>query len=199
MLSLFGATTFRDTFERENTSQDMERYLAEAFTPDQQAAEIADSAGAVLLAEHIGESGDVELVGYAHLVPGDAPGRPCGGLPHWNFKRLYVARAWHGRRVAQGLMDAAIDAARARGAQTLWLGVWERNPRAVAFYARYGFARVGEHTFVLGETRRRTGYSRVPSRKARRATLQSFSRAAAAAEVLRQSAFLTARVRESFV
>lgn len=47
-------------------------------------------------------------------------------------------------------MDAALDAARARGAQTFWLGVWERNPRAVAFYAKYGFVRVGEHTFALG-------------------------------------------------
>ena len=149
VLSLFGATTFRDTFERENTSQDMERYLAEAFTPDQQATEIADSAGAVLLAEHISESGDAQLVGYAHLVSGDAPEGVRGAAP-LELKRLYVARAWHGRRVAQGLMDAAIDAARARGAQTLWLGVWERNPRAVAFYAKYGFARVGEHTFVLG-------------------------------------------------
>ena len=54
------------------------------------------------------------------------------------------------RGVAPALMDAALDAARARGAQTLWLGVWERNPRAVAFYAKYGFVRVGEHTFVLG-------------------------------------------------
>lgn len=149
MLSLFGAITFRDTFERDNTSQDMERYLAEAFTPDQQATEIADSAGAVLLAEHISESGDAELVGYAHLVSGDAPEGVRGAAP-LELKRLYVARAWHGRRVAQGLMDAAIDAARARGAHTLWLGVWERNPRAVAFYAKYGFVRVGEHTFVLG-------------------------------------------------
>ena len=66
------------------------------------------------------------------------------------LKRLYVARAWHGQGVAQALMDAALDTARARGAQTLWLGVWERNPRAVAFYAKYGFVRVGEHTFVLG-------------------------------------------------
>ena len=48
-------------------------------------------------------------------------------------------------------MNAAIDAARARGAQTLWLGVWERNPRAVAFYEKYGFTRVGEHTFMLGD------------------------------------------------
>jgi ribosomal protein S18 acetylase RimI-like enzyme len=47
-------------------------------------------------------------------------------------------------------MDAALDAARARGAQTMWLGVWERNPRAVAFYSKYGFTRVGEHTFMLG-------------------------------------------------
>jgi diamine N-acetyltransferase len=149
VLSVFGATTFRETFEQENTSADMEQYLAEAFTPDQQASEIADSAGAVLLAEHISDSGDAELVGYAHLVSGEAPEGVRGAAP-LELKRLYVARAWHGRRVAQGLMEALIDTARARGAQTIWLGVWERNPRAVAFYAKYGFTRVGEHTFVLG-------------------------------------------------
>ena len=66
------------------------------------------------------------------------------------LKRLYVARAWHGQGVAQALMEAALDAARARGAATLWLGVWERNPRAAAFYRKYGFERVGEHTFMLG-------------------------------------------------
>ena len=55
-----------------------------------------------------------------------------------------------GRGVAHALMGAALDAARARGAKTLWLGVWERNQRAVAFYGKYGFSRVGEHTFVLG-------------------------------------------------
>jgi ribosomal protein S18 acetylase RimI-like enzyme len=62
-----------------------------------------------------------------------------------------VARVWHGRGVAQALMDAVLDGARARGGRTLWLGVWERNPRAVAFYQRYGFHRVGEHTFRLGD------------------------------------------------
>lgn len=148
-LSRLGVTTFRETFEGENTPEDMARYLAEAFTPERQAAEIADPAGTVLLAEYIGESSDAEVVGYAHLVSGQVPGAVRGPAP-LELRRLYVARAWHGRRVAQTLMDAAIDAARARGAQTLWLGVWERNPRAVAFYAKYGFARVGEHTFALG-------------------------------------------------
>jgi ribosomal protein S18 acetylase RimI-like enzyme len=149
-LSRLGATTFRETFELENTPEDMERYLAEAFTPEQQAAQIADSESMMLLAEYRDDSGgDPELVGYAHLVFGAAPEGVDGPAP-LELKRLYVQRAWHGRRVAQALMDASIDAARARGAQTLWLGVWERNARAVAFYTKYGFVRVGEHAFVLG-------------------------------------------------
>lgn len=127
----------------------MARYLADAFTPEQQAAQIADPASVVLLAEHTRETGETELVGYAHFQEGPAPAAVTGPAP-WELKRLYVVRAWHGRRVAQSLMDETIAAARAHGAQTLWLGVWERNPRAVAFYAKYGFARVGEHTFLLG-------------------------------------------------
>jgi ribosomal protein S18 acetylase RimI-like enzyme len=83
------------------------------------------------------------------LLAGTPPAAVGGPAP-LELKRLYVARAWHGRGVAQALMNAALDAARARSAGTLWLGVWERNPRAVRFYEKYGFARVGEHTFVLG-------------------------------------------------
>ena len=147
-LSEFGAATFRDTFEGDNTPADMARYLSEAFTPERQADEIADAGGTVLLAESDRAGGD-ELVGYVHLVSGPAPTAVQGRRP-LELKRLYVARAWHGRGVAQVLMDAALDAARARSAETLWLGVWERNPRAVAFYQKYGFTRVGEHTFVLG-------------------------------------------------
>jgi len=147
-LSRVGAATFRDTFEGTNTPEDMARYLADAFTPERQAVEIADPAGTVLLAEHHGEAGP-ELIGYAHLVSGPVPAAVRGAAP-LELKRLYVTRACQGKGVAQALMDAALEAARARGAQTLWLGVWERNPRAVAFYAKYGFVRVGQHTFVLG-------------------------------------------------
>jgi len=148
-LSRLGAATFRDTFEDSNAPDDMARYVAEAFTPEQQAAEIADPSSIVLVAEHLTGDGGSELIGYAHLVAGEAPGAVRGPAP-MELKRMYVARAWHGQRVAQALMDAGIFAASQRGVETLWLGVWERNPRAVAFYAKYGFARVGEHTFVLG-------------------------------------------------
>jgi diamine N-acetyltransferase len=148
-LSRLAATTFRDTFAAENAPENMERYLAEAFTPEQQAAEIADPHCTILLAEHELSSGNVELVGYAHLASESTPEAVAGPAP-LELKRLYVARAWHGRGVAQALMNAVLDAARARGAKTLWLGVWERNARAVAFYEKYGFTRVGQHSFVLG-------------------------------------------------
>ncbi len=150
-LSRVAADTFRETFAHENAPEDMARYVAAAFTPQRQAAEIADPAGIVLVAEsRDGDAADARLVGYAHLVSGPAPAAVQGPAP-LELRRLYVARARHGQGVAQALMDAALDAARARGARTLWLGVWERNPRAVAFYARYGFVRVGEHTFLLGD------------------------------------------------
>lgn len=148
-LSRVAAATFRETFEGENTPEDIARYLAESFSEEQQAADIADPAAIVLLAEHSKNGGRPELVGYAHLVFGPAPPSVRATNPI-ELKRLYVARAWHGRRVAQALMDAALEAAHARGAATLWLGVWERNPRAIAFYGKYGFTRVGEQTFMLG-------------------------------------------------
>jgi ribosomal protein S18 acetylase RimI-like enzyme len=148
-LSRLGAATFRETFGKDNTPEDMARYLAESFTTEQQTVEITDPAGIVLVAEHVAEPGRSELVGYAHLVDGVAPDAVTGPVP-MELKRIYVARAWQGRGVAHALMESCLEAARSRGARTLWLGVWERNPRAVAFYAKYGFARVGEHTFMLG-------------------------------------------------
>ena len=148
-LSSFAAGVFRETFAAQNDPADVERYLAEAFSAERQAVEIADPDGVILLAEGADESARTCLIGYAHLVGGAAPAAVTGPQP-LELKRLYVGRRWHGRGVAQALMDAALVAARLRGAKTLWLGVWERNPRAAAFYAKYGFARVGEHTFVLG-------------------------------------------------
>lgn len=151
-LSELARATFRDTFETGNSPDDLAAYLAEAFTPARQASEIADPASIVLLAERGRESGSPELIGYAHLISGEAPECVRGPSPI-ELKRIYVLRAWHGQGVARDLMDAAIAAARRTGAQTLWLGVWEHNARATAFYEKYGFARVGEHTFLLGADR----------------------------------------------
>lgn len=145
VLSALAEATFRDTFEAENTAEDMDRYVAETFSAATQAAEIADPGGTVLLAEE-----GAQLAGYAYVVAGGAPPAVEGPAP-LELKRFYVDAGSHGRGVAHALMAAVLDEARARGAQTLWLGVWERNARAVSFYAKHGFTRVGEHTFMLGD------------------------------------------------
>jgi ribosomal protein S18 acetylase RimI-like enzyme len=66
------------------------------------------------------------------------------------LRRFYVDRSYQGRGVAQVLMRAAEDAARQLGGRTFWLGVWERNLRAIAFYAKCGFVDTGTQVFVLG-------------------------------------------------
>src|SRR6188472_1556853 len=92
-LSQLGAATFRETFEGENTPGDMASYLAEAFTPTRQAAEISDESSVVLLAECPDGSGTETLVGYAHIVSGVAPPAVQGSAP-MELKRLYVTRSW---------------------------------------------------------------------------------------------------------
>ena len=69
------------------------------------------------------------------------------------LKRFYIDRAWQGAGLAQALMRATLDAAIVSGARTLWLGVWEHNPRAIAFYRKFGFVEVGMHDFMLGRDR----------------------------------------------
>jgi ribosomal protein S18 acetylase RimI-like enzyme len=69
------------------------------------------------------------------------------------LKRFYIDRAWQGTGLAQLLMRATFDAAIASGARTVWLGVWEHNPRAIAFYRKFDFVEVGSHAFMLGRDR----------------------------------------------
>ncbi len=67
-----------------------------------------------------------------------------------NLSRLYVDRPFLGAKVGAALMARCLEEGRARGHDVLWLGVWEHNTRARAFYARWGFAEVGEMSFLLG-------------------------------------------------
>ena len=138
------AATFRDAFGADNDPADLALHLARSYGVAQQAAELAHPAITTLVA-----SVDGELTGYAQLRVGRPPAcvRAARPLELWRF---YVARPWHGRGVAQDLMAATIAAARGRGAASLWLGVWERNPRAQAFYKKSGFVDVGSQTFLVG-------------------------------------------------
>jgi diamine N-acetyltransferase len=144
LLSEFGARTFSESFAADNTPEDITAYLASSFNVAQQTAELADSASTFFIAEVAGVA-----VGYAKLHVGE-PAEGIQGAKQVELVRFYVFRELHGRGVGDALMSACVDAAQKAGHKTIWLGVWERNARAQAFYRRWNFRVVGEHVFQLG-------------------------------------------------
>jgi diamine N-acetyltransferase len=144
MLAELGARTFRDAFAADNRPEDVAAYTAATYSPARQARELADPDTVYLVAEVGGDA-----AGYAVLRRGPAPPCVTGPAP-LELLRFYVDRRWHGAGVAHALMAAVRDEARRCGARALWLGVWERNARAIRFYAKNGFRDVGAQTFVLG-------------------------------------------------
>lgn len=145
-LAELGRAAFLAAFAPHYDSADFDRYVAETYHPAAFAALAADPQRSLLLA-HTG----AEMVGYAVLKRGAvppqlAPARLVG------LERLYVLPAWYGQGVAAALMDTCLDLARQEGWAGMWLGVWEHNYRAMAFYRKYGFAMRGTHPFRLGDT-----------------------------------------------
>jgi diamine N-acetyltransferase len=136
--------TFYDTFAATNDATDMALHLASAYGVDQQTRELNDRDITTLLVEVDGQP-----VAYAQVRGDHVPDCVTGPSP-LELWRFYVDRGWHGRGIAQALMERVRATARARGAKTLWLGVWERNDRARAFYAKCGFTGAGEHIFLFG-------------------------------------------------
>lgn len=146
-LAAFAARTFRETFEADNSAENMALYLATNYGPERQGAEIRDPGIVTLLAED-----GRRLAGYSQLYEGPAPDCVTGEAP-LEIRRFYVDRNWQGRGVAQTLMVASIEAAMERGARTVWLAVWERNLRAQTFYRKCGFEDCGAKEFMLGRDR----------------------------------------------
>jgi diamine N-acetyltransferase len=144
-LAEFGARTFFETFAVDNTPEDMAKHLASAWSPALQDAELRDPLLDTLLAVNSEQA----LAGFAQLRAEYGPACVPTTRPV-ELKRFYVDKPFHGRGLAGALMADAERVARTRGARELWLGVWERNPRAHAFYRKCGFEKVGTQTFVVG-------------------------------------------------
>ena len=150
-LATLAERTFRDTFAADNSSDDMEAYVRDAFSRDRVGVELSDHANTFLLAFVHGAD---HPAGYAKLRTGTSDPSVKGPNPI-ELERLYVDRSALGQGVGAALMRAALDQASLSGHRTVWLGVWERNARAIAFYVKAGFEAVGEHVFQLGSDAQR--------------------------------------------
>lgn len=144
LLAELGAQTFAETFIEDATPEDMAAYLAAAFSLEKLTAELSDPLAIFFIAEVDGHA-----AGYAKLHSGKALEGVEGQQPI-ELVRLYVSRKWLGRGVGQALMERCVSEAREKGFQVIWLGVWEHNSRAIAFYRKWNFREVGEHIFQLG-------------------------------------------------
>lgn len=145
LLSELGARTFYDTFAKDNTPGDMEAYLKQSFSPEIQFHELSRPHAIFLIAESEGMP-----IGYAQLLM-NSEDEAIRGMKPLEIRRIYTAQEYLGKGVGKELMQATLSEARARGCDCVWLGVWEKNQRAIDFYKKWGFREVGTHVFSVGE------------------------------------------------
>lgn len=142
-LCQIGAKTFVETYGEQNTPENLQKYLKERFNEKQISDEILTEETVFLLMEL-----NSKAIGYARMRINLAENPDPKAL---EIERLYIEKAFHGQKFGAVLMQKCIDVSREKGYQSLWLGVWEYNPRAITFYKKWGFEIFGEHIFQLGD------------------------------------------------
>lgn len=137
--------TFFQAFSDINTEENMAKYLNESFSTEQLSAELNNPLSQFFFAKLNGE-----VIAYMKLNTGAAQKENPDGNGI-EIERIYVLKEFHGKKVAQLLYTEAIEVAKKQAVAYVWLGVWEENHRALAFYRKNGFVEFGQHAFMLGD------------------------------------------------
>jgi GNAT superfamily N-acetyltransferase len=144
VLCRLGAATFRETYRTISDPREVDEYADEHFTPDRVQGWFRRPCARTLLASVAGEP-----VGYAHVRSAKVP--DCvADRKAVELSRLYLLASAQGTGLGGALIAAAIAEAAELGGRTVWLGAYDRNAKALAFYARRGFVRAGTHEFEFG-------------------------------------------------
>lgn len=144
-LQSIGRQTFSETFSDGNSDENMKKYLDESFATEKLTSELNNPLSHFYLAVL-----DEKVVGYLKLNTGDAQ-TENEDLNALEVERIYVAKEFHGKKVAQALYAQVEETASNLKSSYLWLGVWEKNFRAVSFYTKNGFVQFDTHIFRLGD------------------------------------------------
>jgi len=138
-------TSFLEAFTAQNKPENVNAYLEEAFTEEQFLEEMEEPSTTFYIAEVEGK-----LVAYSklNLIPAQTDVHDPESL---EMARLYVLEEFHGLGIGSILMEFAIRFAKQNGKKYLWLGVWEKNQKALRFYENKGFRRFGQHPFPFGD------------------------------------------------
>lgn len=143
-LQKIGRQTFSETFSDGNTEENMAKYLDEGFSIDKLTIELNDKN-----AEFYFATFNKNVIGYLKLNFGQSQTelKDDKGL---EIERIYVKNEFHGKKVGQLLYDKALEIAHLNKSDFVWLGVWEKNPRAINFYKKNGFVEFDTHIFKVG-------------------------------------------------
>ncbi len=144
-LQLIGKQTFFETFAQGNTEENMTKYLEEGFSIEKLTCELEDKNSELYFAMLEGKA-----IGYLKLNFGGSQ-TELKDDKALEIERIYVLKEFHGKSVGQVLYEKAINVAKQKNADYVWLGVWEENPRAITFYKKNGFVEFDKHIFKLGE------------------------------------------------
>lgn len=137
--------TFFESFSALNTEENMTTYLREGFSIEKLTAELHNVASQFYFAEIDGSA-----IGYLKINEGAAQTelKDDKGL---EIERIYVLAAFHGKKIGQLLYDHALEIAKQGECDYIWLGVWEKNKKAIDFYTKNGLVEFDKHLFKLGD------------------------------------------------
>ena len=137
--------TFVEAFSNQNTEENMRKYLEENLSIQQLTNELLNSESSFYFARM-----DEKIIGYLKVNFGKAQ-TDFKEDDSIEIERVYVLSEFHGKDVGKKLLDKAIEISREKNAKSVWLGVWEKNYKAIRFYQKNGFLEFGKHPFILGD------------------------------------------------
>ncbi len=139
-----GKRTFIETFTEVNTPENMDNYIQENFNAQQIALEINNPESAFYLAIL-----DHQAIAYLKLNFGNAQ-TEIRSSQAMEIQRIYVLKNFHGKKIGQLLLNKAVKIGQESGVETIWLGVWKKNHKAIQFYNNNDFVEFDQHNFTLG-------------------------------------------------
>jgi ribosomal protein S18 acetylase RimI-like enzyme len=143
-LQKIGRQTFSETFSGDNSEEDMKKYLDENFSVEKLTDELNNKNSEFYFAKL-----ENTVIGYLKLNFGESQ-TELKDNKALEIERIYVPKEFHGQSVGQILYEKAIQVAKQKDVDYVWLGVWEENLRALSFYKKNGFTEFDKHIFKLG-------------------------------------------------
>ncbi|WP_276730962.1 GNAT family N-acetyltransferase [Bacillus sp. (in: firmicutes)] len=137
--------TFNDTFKDQNSPENMKAYLESAFNSKQLEKELSTMSSQFFFVycHH-------EVAGYLKVNTDDAQSEEMGD-ESLEIERIYIKKEFQKHGLGKHLLNKALDIALECNKKKIWLGVWEKNENAIAFYKKMGFVQTGTHSFYMGD------------------------------------------------